>query len=203
MSEHALSEGAQRILQIAAPLFAAKGFSGVSVNDISAAVGGSKANIFHHFANKRDLYLESIRSACRRFRSGQQDTVTKDGDPGERLHELGSGQLQRMLADPDSARLILREVFAGDRGIDRSLVAEIVHENFGLLVDQVRYEQDRGHLRPGIDPALVALLMSALNQFLFQSWPIARHFEEFKRFDSAADCSAAALEILVDSLVQP
>ena len=55
-----LSEGAQRILRIAAPLFAVKGFSGVSINDIAEAVGGSKANIFHHFPNKQALYLAAI-----------------------------------------------------------------------------------------------------------------------------------------------
>ena len=59
-----LSEGAQRILRIAAPLFAVKGFSGVSINDIAEAVGGSKANIFHHFPNKQALYLAAIGSAC-------------------------------------------------------------------------------------------------------------------------------------------
>ena len=64
-----LSEGAQRILRIAAPLFAVKGFSGVSINDIAEAVGGSKANIFHHFPNKQALYLAAIGSACEAFRS--------------------------------------------------------------------------------------------------------------------------------------
>lgn len=197
-----LSEGAQRILRIAAPLFAEKGFSGVSINDIAAAVGGSKANIFHHFPNKQALYLAAIGSACEAFRRAA-GIGEDDGAGHDRLRAIASRQLARMFADPDSARLILREVFAGDKGQDRAQVAGILHQNFGLLIDEIEAEKGRGRLRGDIDPAMIAVTIIALNNFFFQSWSILERFAEFRRFASAQDCAEAAFDTISRGLLQP
>jgi TetR/AcrR family transcriptional regulator len=198
-----LSEGAQRILRIAAPLFAVKGFSGVSINDIAEAVGGSKANIFHHFPNKQALYLAAIGSACEAFRSEFDKAKDESDGGGERLRAIAGRHLARMFADPDSVRLILREVFAGDKGQDRARVAGILHQNFALLVGEIGEEQARAHVRADADPALVALSILALNNFFFQSWNILERFEEFRRFASAEECAGAAFDTLFNGLLQP
>lgn len=195
-----LSEGAQRILRIAEPLFARKGFNGVSINDIAAAVGGSKANIFHHFSNKKALYLEAIRSACAKFRtelgSLEDGAETRRG----RLTAMAGRHLGQMFSDPDAIRLILREVFVGEKGIDRSLVAGILHQNFARLVGEIENEQSTGRLRADLDPAMIAVAVIALNNFFFQSWSILEQFEEFRRFDSAQDCAAATFDAISKGL---
>jgi TetR/AcrR family transcriptional regulator len=197
-----LSEGAQRILRIAAPLFAVKGFSGVSINDIAEAVGGSKANIFHHFPNKQALYLAAIGSACEAFRSEYRSTDEGGDGGGDRLRAIAGRHLAHMFADPDSVRLILREVFAGDKGQDRARVAGILHQNFALLVGEVEEEQARGRVRADVDPAMVALTILALNNFFFQSWSILERFEEFRPFASAQACAEAAFDTLAEGWLQ-
>ena len=196
-----LSEGAQRILRIAGPLFAAKGFNGVSINDIAEAVGGSKANIFHHFPNKQALYLAAIDTACEAFRSEFGKAADEAGAEGQRLCAVAGRHLDRFFTDPDSARLILREVFAGDKGQDRRRIARILHQNFNLLVDAVEQEQARGQVRADADPALVALSVIALNTLIFHSWSILERFEEFRDFGSAQECSRAAFETFTKGLL--
>jgi TetR/AcrR family transcriptional regulator len=197
-----LSEGAQRILRIAAPMFAVKGFNGVSINDIAEAVGGSKANIFHHFPNKQALYLAAIGSACEAFRREFDKGKDESDGGGERLRAIAGRHLDRMFAEPDSARLILREAFAGEKGQDRARVAGILHQNFALLVAEVEQEQARGGLRADADPALAALAITALNIFFFQSWSILVRFEEFRHFASAEECAGAAFDTLFKGLLQ-
>ena len=51
------NETAQTILLAARRLFAERGFDGVSINDVAAAAGVSKANVFHHFGSKPKLHL--------------------------------------------------------------------------------------------------------------------------------------------------
>lgn len=195
-----LSEGAQRILRIAEPLFARKGFNGVSINDIAAAVGGSKANIFHHFPNKKALYLEAIRSACAKFRT-ELDSLEDGAETRRgRLSAMAGRHLGQMFSDPDAIRLILREVFVGEKGIDRSLVAGILHQNFARLVGEIENEQSTGRLRADLDPAMIAVAVIALNNFFFQSWSILEQFEEFRRFDSAQDCAAATFDAISKGL---
>jgi TetR/AcrR family transcriptional regulator len=57
-------EGAERILAAAEELFAKEGFDAVSMNAIADKAGVSKANVFHHFKSKNDLYLAVIKQAC-------------------------------------------------------------------------------------------------------------------------------------------
>jgi TetR/AcrR family transcriptional regulator len=196
-----LSEGAQRILRIAAPLFAAKGFNGVSINDIAEAVGSSKANIFHHFPNKQALYLAAIASACETFRGELGKAADETDAGGHRLRAIAGRHLAQLVGDPDSARLIQREVLAGDKGQDRARIAGILHQNFGLLVDKIEREQAGGRVRADADPALVALTVIALNTFFFQSWGILERFEEFHRFASAQECAEAAFDTVAKGLL--
>lgn len=193
------SDGAQRILSTAAPLFASRGFAGVSINDIALAAGTSKANIYHHFPNKRSLYLAAIDSACETFRK-ELDGLKKSGDQRRWLRTIASGQLSKMLSDPDSVRLIQREVFAGDKGHDRGQIASIVHRNFALLVDAVAEGQDRGWVRRDVEPVMVALAMYALNTFLFQSWDVLERFDEFGGCESPQDCLDALYATLEKGL---
>ncbi len=52
----ALTESAQRIVEIATQLFADHGYHGVSTRQIAAAAGLNIATIHHHVGTKRDLY---------------------------------------------------------------------------------------------------------------------------------------------------
>jgi len=198
-----LSEGAQRIVDAAAPLFAAKGFSGVSITEIAAAVGGSKANIFHHFPNKKALYLECLRAVCQSLRARLEEAAGTSRPAGNALARFAQQRLQQMFDDPDAVRLILREVFVGEKGIERSLVAQILHQNFAQFVGQIRDEQRSGRVREDVDPALVAVTILALNNFFFQTWNILARFEEFAGYDSAQDCAADAIDTLSKGLTNP
>lgn len=199
-SATSLSDGAQRILATAAPLFATKGFAAVSVNDIAEAAGTSKANVFHHFPNKESLYLAAIGSACTSFRN-ELESLTRSSEQRQRLRAIASGHLGRMLGDPDATRLILREVFAGEKGHDRATIAEILHRNFAMLVGAVRDGQAGGWVRPDTEPVMVALTIIALNTFLFQSWNILERFDEFSAYTTPQECLDALFRTLGKGLV--
>jgi TetR/AcrR family transcriptional regulator len=199
-AEIPMSEGAMRIVRIAAPLFAAKGFNGLSINDIAAAMGGSKANIFHHFPSKEALYIAVIRWACNEVRAELKQSAA-DANQGNRLRFVAQQRLLQMFAKPDSVRLILREVFNGESGINRALVADILHQNFATFVDEIRQEQEQGRFCGEVNPAMVAASITALNMFFFQSWTILEQFEEFRHFGSAQECAGAVFDTMAKGLM--
>ena len=49
-----------RILRAAAALFIQHGYAGVSMDDVLAAVGGSKSTLYRYFADKVDLFRSSV-----------------------------------------------------------------------------------------------------------------------------------------------
>jgi len=47
----------RRLLEVAVELFAMRGYFGVSVRDITAAIGIQPASLYNHYANKEDLLI--------------------------------------------------------------------------------------------------------------------------------------------------
>lgn len=57
-----------RILEVAAELFATKGYAGTSVRDISEALGVTKAALYYHFASKEEILTEMLAFPLGRIR---------------------------------------------------------------------------------------------------------------------------------------
>ncbi|HIJ63690.1 MAG TPA: TetR/AcrR family transcriptional regulator [Rhodospirillaceae bacterium] len=53
-------ERCQRIRAVAAELFLAQGYEGVSLDDVIIRAGGSKTNIYNHFGGKEGLFLTMV-----------------------------------------------------------------------------------------------------------------------------------------------
>jgi AcrR family transcriptional regulator len=75
----------QQILSTAADLFAARGFHGVSMGDIGAAVGVSGPALYKHFAGKEDILGQCLLHASDQLLAGARELLSDDGGrPGPR-----------------------------------------------------------------------------------------------------------------------
>ncbi|WP_226027334.1 TetR/AcrR family transcriptional regulator [Streptomyces hyderabadensis] len=54
----------QRIVRAAGELFIVRGYTGVSMEDVLAAVGGSKATLYRYFADKSALFRAAVETLC-------------------------------------------------------------------------------------------------------------------------------------------
>ncbi len=159
----------ERIVAAAAGLFGEQGFEGVSMNEIAERAGTSKANVFHHFGSKRDLYLAVMRRACHESGEALRQLACDSEQLPEQLRHFVRVHLRNMLEHGEVTRLVLRELV--DRGQPselQRLASQAFAENFSLLVGLLRDGQRRGVLRHEVDPAMVALLLVGANVFFFQ-----------------------------------
>lgn len=63
----------QEVLDVAARMFAAKGYRGTSLNDIGEALGMNKASLYYYVRSKEDLLHRLILRAGRRLRDVSRD----------------------------------------------------------------------------------------------------------------------------------
>src|SRR4051812_18730865 len=96
----------QEILVIAAGLFAKRGFEGVSVREIADAAGIMGGSLYHHFASKKEIYLEVHSAALRRAAEVVKAAYQALEDPWERLEAAVATHLEVQL-DPESLTLPL------------------------------------------------------------------------------------------------
>ncbi|WP_250214664.1 TetR/AcrR family transcriptional regulator [Acrocarpospora catenulata] len=96
------------ILDAAAGLFAARGFHGVSIEDIGAAVGVSGPALYRHFRGKEALLGEILLDISARLR--EQGAATAALPPAEALSALLSGHIAFAVQHPELIRLHEREL---------------------------------------------------------------------------------------------
>ncbi|WP_068924476.1 TetR/AcrR family transcriptional regulator [Planobispora rosea] len=88
------------ILDAAARLFAARGFHGVSIEDIGAAVGTSGPALYRHFSGKEALLAEMLLDISGRLHASAAARVTAAPDAENALDGLLNGQIEFALGHP-------------------------------------------------------------------------------------------------------
>jgi AcrR family transcriptional regulator len=75
-----MSRRRAELVAIAADLFAARGFAGVTVDDIGVAAGVSGPALYHHFEGKEALLGEMLIGISEYLLAGGRDVVAEGGD---------------------------------------------------------------------------------------------------------------------------
>lgn len=109
-------EKRQRILSVAADVFAREGIARASMNEVAKAGGISKANIYHYHSSKDDLVFDILDSYL------------------SRLHDLVLGVDLRGMTPRDQLHAILQEFLLAYEGMDNE--HKIQSEGLPLLAPE-------------------------------------------------------------------
>ncbi|MGV9308073.1 SACE_7040 family transcriptional regulator [Nonomuraea sp. NPDC004354] len=88
------------ILEAAATLFAARGYHGVSIEELGGAVGVSGPALYRHFSGKEALLVEMLTGVSTRLREAATAVVTTAHDPRTALEALLDVQITFALEQP-------------------------------------------------------------------------------------------------------
>jgi AcrR family transcriptional regulator len=190
----------QRILDAAAPCFAASGFSKTTVEEIAASAGVSKALVYHHFRGKEAVFEELLeRTLSEWARVGRIDEhLPPDGS----IPAAIAGMVRASLAYAQGNPLV-RSLYQLDPTVvgfvgSSATVRRHTEEGRARLVDAIERGVARGELRADLDPARVAdvarmLIMSLIDHQLNPEWLDASD----ERFVDTC------LQVLFDGIVAP
>jgi AcrR family transcriptional regulator len=99
------------ILQIAVGLFAARGYHGVSMDDIGAAAGVTGPALYHHFAGKDAMLVAAlIPVSDRLLASGRERVDRHPGEPAAAIRALVEFHVDFALDDPAVIALHMHEL---------------------------------------------------------------------------------------------
>ncbi|MEW1584008.1 TetR/AcrR family transcriptional regulator [Micromonospora vinacea] len=99
------------ILEIAVGLFAARGYHGVSMDDIGAAAGVTGPALYHHFAGKEAMLAAALIPVSEGLLAGGRERVAgRSDDPRGVLESLIDFHVEFALANPAVIALHLHEL---------------------------------------------------------------------------------------------
>lgn len=100
------SEARQRVIQAAYSLFVERGFADVSMQQIADSASITKATLYHHFKDKQDLYLASMRMAFTRDTSSFMQGIEEAPEIKDVVRSIlnfvvnkNRGDMQRLMSD--------------------------------------------------------------------------------------------------------
>ncbi|MEX1365766.1 MAG: helix-turn-helix domain-containing protein [Nannocystaceae bacterium] len=141
----------QQILDHATRLFAARGFVGASLRDIAKAVGIRKPSLLYHFNSKDELRRGVLENMLAHWNEVVPRLLKAATSGPEQFQAVATETLEFFRADPDRARLLLRELL--DRPDEmKPLIISHVQPWTKIICDYIRKGQQQGRVHADIDP---------------------------------------------------
>ena len=137
------------ILRAAITVFARSGYHTSRVSDVAKEAGVAYGLVYHYFGSKEDLLETIFRRTWSRMLEAVEEVERSEATAREQLAGVARIVLGSWELDPDLVRVLVREV-ARSPQLARE-VDEIEHA-FAALERIVVRGQERGELRPGLDP---------------------------------------------------
>lgn len=134
--ERAKADRRSALLHAAAEQFAARGFAGVSLEDLGAAVGVSGPAVYRHFASKQAVLAALLVDVSRELVDGGEAVIAAAADADTALRGLIGFHVDFALSNPDVIVVQDRDLdslAADDRNAVRSLQRSYIEAWVGVL----------------------------------------------------------------------
>ncbi len=176
------------ILDIAVGLFAARGYHGVSMDDIGSAAGVTGPALYHHFAGKEAMLAAALIPVSEGLLHGGRDRVARHPDDARAaLSDLIDFHVEFALENPAVIALHLHELDRlpeEPRRQIRRLQRLYVEEWVGVLAT----------LRPGLDAGEARVLAHAAFGLMNSTPFLGGEVDRRRRAALLRDAAALALE---------
>ncbi|AMR76638.1 TetR/AcrR family transcriptional regulator [Cupriavidus nantongensis] len=172
----------QALTEAARALFVSRGYAETSTPDVCAAAGITRGALYHHFADKRDLFRHVLAEEAAAVAADIEAATPPEQNPAEALLNGAQAYLQAMTV-PGRTRLLLvegpavlglREMLALDEanaartlreglaaaGVDAAGVAPLLSAAFDRAALEIEAGADAGRVRE----AMLWLLRRVLGQ---------------------------------------
>lgn len=164
-----------KLLEVATPLFAMKGFAAVSIREIAAAAGMNSALISYHFGGKTGLYTAVLEKEFTRVRIMIDELKMRSMSPRGRLKAYAERLGKLHSHSPYLLRLVTSELTTPTECFE-TVIKKTIADVAGFLMGVIDEGMEKGEFRRDVDAGNVAHALAGMINFYFISTPIVRGF---------------------------
>ena len=123
-------ERRQQLLSVARRVFAERGFTATTMDDVARAAGFTKPILYQYFDSKTNLYREIVAETAARLLSQLEAAVETTTSPRERIEVAFRVYFDTVVSEPDAFRILFIHAHEGEtatelRNLELGLVSFI------------------------------------------------------------------------------
>jgi AcrR family transcriptional regulator len=99
----------QEIIDAARIVFARKGFSTATLDDVAERAEFGKGTLYNYFINKEALFASVVEDSFQKIQTIAEETLKSDRPFEEKIREFVRGELGYFFRNPESLHLMMRE----------------------------------------------------------------------------------------------
>ncbi len=173
------------ILEAAIEVFAEKGFHHARISDIARRAGVADGTIYLYFRNKDDVLLTIFEEKMGVLLAGLAVALEGADDPSERIRRFARYHFRQVRDHRALAEVLQIELRLSNKFL-KEYRPEKLWEYLGIFASIVRDGQDRGLLRPDLEPfVMMWAFFGAMDEIAMQ-WVLSRRRDKFS-LEAAAD----------------
>lgn len=116
------AERRQEILKRAIDVFGEHGYAGARIDEVARRVGIRRPSVLYHFPDKQSLYSAAVGDVVMDI---VDRVLATENHPGERLEAIADAWVDFVIARPNAARVLLRQMIDADPVAIRSTEAPL------------------------------------------------------------------------------
>ena len=189
-SDRKSSATRQKVLQVAASLFADRGYSGVGVNEIGEATGLGRGALYYHISSKEDLLYDITTAYMSDLIADGRAIFDDESEPVQRIRRLSRALMMTISEHLSEMTVCFRELHALTAERRRAVTG--LHGDYqGLWSTTIAQGVTKGVFTPTTSVVLKGLLGMYFYSFL---WLVPRGPE------NAAEIGDAFAEVVLNSI---
>jgi AcrR family transcriptional regulator len=205
-SPEAPSTPRDRILGVAAEVFAQQGFAGARVDDIARRAGVNKAMLYYRVGNKQQLYTAVVEQVIDGATARLARVFECKLEPVARVRAMTREIAAFAAENPQLPAILLREFASGGGNLEDGVLQRVA----GLLANVARIYQEGSEKKifRRIDPVTTHLMTVSSLMLLVGSLPLRARLARFSGLvdytePGVEDLAAAFADVLLDGIRMP
>lgn len=155
------------LIEVAARVFAAKGYGNTAIQDIADEVGILKGSLYHYIDSKEDLLFEVIRSRMAIWQDLVDSVRASDASTLDRLRTYLQSNIEGSLNTLEYTAVFIHD-FQALSPARQKIIVGLRSQHDSLLRDLIEAGKDEGLVSPEIDAKVISLSVLSMNGSLYR-----------------------------------
>ncbi|NOZ09077.1 MAG: TetR/AcrR family transcriptional regulator [FCB group bacterium] len=163
----------KQIIQASVQLIAQKGIQGLTIKNISRAIGISEPAIYRHFENKNDIILGII-SLLKDSTSDNTAAESEKNSTFDAINAMFHGLTDRFVKNPSLTAIIFSEEIFNNNSLLATPVRKMVKRNQDKLIAIIEKGRAMGEIRSDISARQLSNMIIGSFRFLVSKWHLTK-----------------------------